>query len=326
VSEVVVRRAGPEELDQILALAAAALGWRDGEPNEALFTWKHRDNPFGRSPMWLAEVDGHLAGFRTFLRWEFERADASVARAVRAVDTATHPDFQGRGVFTKLTLGAIDELVGERVDFVFNTPNAQSRPGYLKMGWQTVGRLPVRVRPSGLRGLTRMASSRVPADKWSLTTPVGEEPAAAFTDDAELQALLSSQPRVEGLRTNRSTAFLRWRYGLDPLAYRVILAGGSVADGVLVFRLRMRGAAVEGVVADVLTPGGSPEIEQRLLLELARTSGADYLIRVDRRRLPPGRFVPLPNQGPIMTWRSVNETAMPPLEQWDLRLGDIELF
>ncbi len=72
----------PEDSPQILDLAAAALGWREGEPNEALFNWKHRDNVFGPSPMWVAEVDGELAGFRTFLRWEWDRGPGvSVARS-----------------------------------------------------------------------------------------------------------------------------------------------------------------------------------------------------------------------------------------------------
>src|SRR5262245_14761644 len=204
MTEVVVRRAQPDELPQILALAAAALGWRDGEPNEALFNWKHRDNPFGASPMWVAEVDGVLAGFRTFLRWEWERDDGRIARAVRAVDTATHPDFQGRGIFTKLTLGALDELSGDGIDFVFNTPNDQSRPGYLKMGWQTVGRLPVRIRPSGLHALARMASSRVPAEKWSLESDAGVSSAEAFADDGAIDSLLSSQAAVAGLSSQRA--------------------------------------------------------------------------------------------------------------------------
>ena len=323
--DVAVRRATNDDLPAILELASAALGWREGEPNEALFNWKHRASAFGPSPMWVAEIDGRLAGFRTFLRWEFERAERR-ARAVRAVDTATHPDFQGRGVFTRLTLGALEELGADGVDFVFNTPNDQSRPGYLKMGWQVVGRLPVRVRPSGLQGLTRMAGSRVPAEKWSIRSDVGDDPGAAFEAADELDALLASQPAVDSWRTRRSVPFLRWRYGLEPLAYRVLRAGESPTDGLLVFRLRMRGSAVEAVVDDVLAPGGSPAIEQQLILELAQRSGADYLIRIDRRRFPPGRFVPLPRQGPIMTWRAVNESHMPSLDQWDLCLGDVELF
>ena len=41
-------------------------------------------------------------------------------------------------------------LRGEGVGFVFNTPNDQSRPGYLKMDWKLVERLPVLARPRAL--------------------------------------------------------------------------------------------------------------------------------------------------------------------------------
>jgi len=327
MSDVVVRRATERELPDILTLAAAALGWREGEPNEALFRWKHRENPFGSSPMWVAEVDGRLAGFRTFVRWQWERdVEPRIAHAVRAVDTATHPDFQGRGIFTKLTLGAIEELASEGIDFVFNTPNDKSRPGYVKMGWKVVGRLPVRVRLSGPSAAVRMVSSRVPADKWSIESDVGLEPSVAFANTAAIGSLLASQPPVRGLRTCRSVAFLRWRYGLGPLAYRVLQATDDAVDGLLVFRLRMRGGAVEAVVDDVIVPEARADVERRLVRELARRSGADYLIRIDHRRLPPGGFVPLPRQGPILTWRAVTEDAMPLLSEWDVRLGDIELF
>ena len=37
-------------------------------------------------------------------------------------------------------------------------------------------------------------------------------------------------------------------------------------------------------------------------------------------------LLPLPGQGPVLTWRAVTETAAPPIGAWDLSLGDIELF
>lgn len=73
-----------------------------------------------------------------FLRWKFDVPGEGTISAVRAVDTATHPDWQGSGIFTRLTLGALDELRDDGLDVVFNTPNDQSRPGYLKMGWSQV--------------------------------------------------------------------------------------------------------------------------------------------------------------------------------------------
>ena len=39
-----------------------------------------------------------------------------------------------------------------------------------------------------------------------------------------------------------------------------------------------------------------------------------------------GGFLPLPGGGPIFTWRELNHTQMPPLEDWELTMGDVELF
>jgi GNAT superfamily N-acetyltransferase len=132
-----IRRVTADDRDAVLRLLARSLG-RDSDPRyEELFAWKHEENAFGRSPAWVATDGDRLAGFRVLMRWEFVE-QGRVVHAVRAVDTATDPDYQGRGIFTRLALHALDELRSE-VDFVFNTPNDQSRPGYLKMGWQVVG-------------------------------------------------------------------------------------------------------------------------------------------------------------------------------------------
>ena len=37
-------------------------------------------------------------------------------------------------------------------------------------------------------------------------------------------------------------------------------------------------------------------------------------------------FVRFPGQGPILTWRAVGQTQMPTLTEWDVSLGDIEVF
>src|SRR5262249_20381845 len=129
--ELTIRRAGPEDESAVLELLAASLGWKRDETFETFFAWKHERNPFGPSPAWVAVDAGRVVGFRTFLQWQFEHPDGRPRRAVRAVDTATAPDYQGRGVFRRLTLHAVDELREDGIDFVFNTPNAKSRPGYL---------------------------------------------------------------------------------------------------------------------------------------------------------------------------------------------------
>ena len=74
-----------------------------------------------------------LIGVRLFLPWRF-RQGQSVYRALRPCDTVTVPRARGMGVFRSLTETAMN-AVGDDIDFYFNTPNRQSRPGYLKMGY-----------------------------------------------------------------------------------------------------------------------------------------------------------------------------------------------
>lgn len=311
--------------DRVLEMLATALGWLPDALHRDFFRWKHHENPFGRSPAWLA-LDGEaVAGFRTFLRWRFDR-DGETVSAVRAVDTATHPDYRGRGIFSRLTLHAVERVREEGVAFVFNTPNEQSLPGYLKMGWQEVRRIPVLVRPRSLWSLLRTARARTPAERWGEETSAGEPAAVVLSEHARLAALLASQPPGEGVRTDRGPEYLAWRYGFEPLNYRVLLAGSSVDDGLLVFRLRRRGPAVEAVVDDVIVPEADRRVARRLLSAATRRTGADHAVRFTEPSLPRAGYLPLPGQGPTLVWREVTETEPPPAEAWNLSLGDVELF
>ena len=63
-----IRTAVPEDESAVLELFRQTLGWKDDDPNEDFFRWKHQTNPFGPSPAWLALHDGRVVGYRTFLR------------------------------------------------------------------------------------------------------------------------------------------------------------------------------------------------------------------------------------------------------------------
>ena len=240
VGDLEIRAAQEEDEPEVIDLLRASLGWQPGEPNEEFFRWKHRDNVFGTSPAWVALHDGAVVGYRTFLRWRFIDDNGKTVRAVRVVDTATDPAYQGLGIFRRLTLQAVAEMTLAGDSIVFNTPNDQSRPGYLKMGWSVTRRLPIGVLPTGPRSLPAMASSRVPADRWSLATDVGSNAAEALADRSFASALLQHAPK-SGFRTDRTPEYLAWRTSLGPLAYRVLLASeGHPEEGGLVFRLRRR--------------------------------------------------------------------------------------
>lgn len=323
--ELTVRRAEAADRPAVIELCRASLGWRAGDPNEAFFAWKHDQNPFGPSPAWVAEAPGgRLVGLRVFLRWRFRRPDGTTFRAVRAVDTATHPEFQGRGIFTRLTLGALPELAGDGVECVFNTPNDQSRPGYLKMGWRVVGRVPVAVRVRSPRSVARMAGARAAAEKWSRPCDVGLDAASVLSDRDATAGLLRRCGPPAGIATDRDPEVLAWRYSFAPLRYRAVPLGDRLEDGLVVFRLRRRGRALEATVAEALVPPGrSARFAVGWLL---RRSGADYALRAGGRGAFGSGFVPAPGLGPVLTWRPLGSCRVPVMDELLLGVGDLELF
>jgi GNAT superfamily N-acetyltransferase len=335
---VSVRRFAHDDLPRVLELLDESLGGGPaGRRPPEFFRWKHLDNPFGESFMLLAESDGRLVGLRAFMRWRF-LAGGRVVRAARAVDTATHPEFQGMGVFTRLTLAALEEVRGE-VDLVFNTPNAKSGPGYLKMGWREVGRVPVSVRA---RRPLRLLAGLAPAGAAQAGAP-GDPPAvdapaaAAVLDRGEQVArLLEREPPPAGrLATPRDLGYLRWRYGAAPLlGYRAVAEerGGQLA-GLAVFRVRPRGRLWETTVAEVLA-GGDRRTAGRLLRRVAGAARCDHLTV----HAPPGSplaaaalrsgFLPSPAGVRLVANPLVDGIRPDPTElaAWALSLGDLEVF
>ena len=324
-SSLVVRPFEEGDRDAVDALLAAAMR-REAEDDRfrQLLRWKHEDNPFGRSPAWVAVDRGAVVGYRAFLRWRFE-GQGRTWNAVRAVDTATDPRHQGRGIFRLLTLRGLEELTAAGVDFVFNTPNDQSRPGYLAMGWRLVGRLMPWVRPARLASLPALARSREPAAHWGEPCHAGVSAAEAFSDDAATAALLESCRRDDTrLRTERTAAYLRWRYDHELLGYRVLTLGADLAQGACCLRVRRRGSTLEATACDLLVPGNDHRARRALLAEAVRQTGADYALVLGAGAADGA--VPIPNAGPTLVWRDVCSPDFPPLDRWDLTMGDIELF
>jgi GNAT superfamily N-acetyltransferase len=307
MGQLELRLANDDDIPAIVDMCSRSLGWRPDEPNETLFRWKHVTNPFGPSPIWIALTSSRIVGVRPMMRWEFTRLDGSIARAVRAVDTATDPEFQGRGIFRDLTELAIEELTREGVHFVFNTPNSQSRPGYLKLGWHEVGRVRIVVRATRWWRTPRLARARVAAAKWSEIPSIGHAPGPA-----------TAAPVSSRWRTRVDAAFVDWRYGLTELSYRAVGDVGTQA----VFRVRRRGSAREATLADVL--GDDRGGARRAVRELRRGVNADYLLATQGT---PGTrsFLVLPRLGPRLVVRPLVAEA-PELDHFDLRMSDVELF
>jgi len=329
-----VRSYRPEDEERVIALLRQALGnGRAFERTSAFWQWKHFQNPFGESLLTLAE-NGEIMGLRAFMRWQF-RVGSRTLRAVRAVDTATHPAFRRFGVFSTLTRHTVERARADGVDLIFNTPNRYSLPGYLKLGWVYVGRprllvkvlRPGRMVLSGLRARSRQAVAGVPVVPAAMRFSSAEGLARTLEEDG--------RHTIEGIRTDRSVSFLHWRYGVAPTLPYYIHAQQRDAAVVVIFRPNLRRGMREIMISELLLGAGAGHDATAAIRGIAGAVDADYLLAhaalgsAHDRVLTRAGFRRLPVVGPHFVAHPLSPEAVTACvhpDRWRLSLGDLEVF
>lgn len=340
-STLAVRPLVPADEPDVLRLLFASLaGGPTGERTADFFRWKHLDNPFGPSIALGAEVGGELVGVRLVMRWGLLSAGSRVT-AGRMVDTATHPDHRGRGIFRDLTTASLD-LARADTDVIFNTPNGSSRPGYLKMGWTQVGVVSTSISPvrplrlaRGAQAALRRVDRPAPAAVDCPLPRLGDVLAA---HEEEVDDLLAARRAAAGDRlvTDTDLDWLRWRYVAVPgLDYRAVpvLDGGRLR-GLGIGRLRDRAGLRELTLSDVIVAPGDGAARRRVL-RAARRSRVDHVAthlpeRDDaaRRDLLAAGYVTSSRVGLTLTTLPLRWLPVDPVDArcWSLPLGDLEVF
>ncbi len=320
-----IRAATEHDIPEMLTLLQASLGSLDGMRTVAYWRWKHIDNPFGKSPVLLAFDGDRLIGLRAFMAWHF-RYKGELIQGYRAVDTATHPDYQGKGIFTRLTMALLESLQSGVPSLIFNTPNRKSRPGYIKMGWKEAGKTRLRVKVFPLNMLMNRISKPVSSH---------DEP-VVFTaaTEAIVKAWATAQNHL--VITDYNLAYLTWRYALVPgFAYAVEEVVEESNACVLLYRIK-EGRLRELRVTDIFYSGPAPgHVVRNALDRVAQKHRPDVVtVLTDAKggldALLPFGFFAADKKGLTITCRKVNSEALEALalnqDEWFFSAGTLELF
>jgi GNAT superfamily N-acetyltransferase len=129
--------------------------------------------------LYVANPDGRAVGYDA---WDGERLAAHYvcipARAwvegrdvpvLLSLNTATHPDYQGKGLFTKLAAMTFEAGAAQGFDGVYGVANANSTPGFVrKLGFQLVRPLEARIGVGSLRHAPKAAPDALSFERnWS---------------------------------------------------------------------------------------------------------------------------------------------------------------
>ena len=103
-----------------------------GNYTKELFNKKYVNNIYGKSVVEVVYLDGEPVAARGL--W---RNDIDGNEAYQPGDTCVTEVCRGKGIFTEMTKRSVAMLPDEAM--IYNFPNQNSFPGYMKMGWKLVG-------------------------------------------------------------------------------------------------------------------------------------------------------------------------------------------
>ena len=309
-----------KDVPEIISLLKLSLGEKLLPKTEEYFIWKHFKNPFGPSKILLAKEKNKIIGIRAFMYWKWVKKNQEVL-SVRAVDTATTPDYQGKGIFKTLTMQAVKECTEEGVELVFNSPNPISMKGYLQMGWNYIGKMPLFIRLGSL-----------------IPKRYSEEKLNNFYEEYEIGKSINEISFIwevdiaeNNFHTAISHSYLKWRYVDCPATkYGSIIKPGDFG---MVFRFKKINGYIELRVCEIWIEDQAKEKDlKKALNELIKkvkplfVSCSFSFLQKEGNQL--GFFGPF-KRGPKITLRRLAKKSsinFNHFNHWAPSIGSIELF
>ncbi|OFJ49547.1 GNAT family N-acetyltransferase [Janthinobacterium lividum] len=134
----------------------------------AALRWLYADNPDG-SVVGFDAYDGDILAAHYVCIPALIRVNGKLEKTLLSLNTATHPKYQGKGLFTKLA--ELTYRAGAELGYssVYGVANANSTPGFMrKLGFQLVQQLSAKIGCGSLGVNIEMATQQAQFERvWS---------------------------------------------------------------------------------------------------------------------------------------------------------------
>jgi predicted N-acetyltransferase YhbS len=211
-----IRQGTSDDSEALRDLFTVVFGRDRGQEHPA---WKFDRNPAGPPVLALAEHEGRVVG--QYALWPVRlRVGKEVLLGAQSLDTMTHPDYRGQGMFPRLAVEAMRFAEQRGVEVLFGFPNAASYPGFVnKLDWDHTGDVPQYARVLRPSGHPRIPGWAGPVtDALAAGLPSG--PHSGFStqsiapDGEALVRLWAEGCQADECAVERDEAYVQWRF--DP--------------------------------------------------------------------------------------------------------------
>lgn len=252
-----LRKAKKEDYMELQALFDAVHSVR---PSMEYLVWKFDNNPAGATIRVVADAAGKIVG--QCVLWPTNlQLGKEIVRGTQRMDSAIHPDYQGQGLFTKLTEMCMNTAAENGIEVFYAFPNKKSYQLSIgRLNWDHVGDIPMWVRPikpSVHSKISRIIGSL--ADIGAIILPSGKKSRSItitsskfIPSEREMEPLLKMRQDTKKCRISRSYDWLKWRFseesGLDYewlSAYR-----DGRLTGYMVWAVKVTNAT--GIISDII--------------------------------------------------------------------------
>jgi GNAT superfamily N-acetyltransferase len=106
--------------------------------------WQYKSNPHGYVEGFDAYFENDLVGHYAAIPVSY-KFKGKIKKGLLSLNTATHPEHRGKGLFTKLALETYKEAKKDGFEFIVGVANENSTPGFIKkLGFELIAPLEVK--------------------------------------------------------------------------------------------------------------------------------------------------------------------------------------
>ncbi|MFC4633314.1 GNAT family N-acetyltransferase [Dokdonia ponticola] len=127
-------------------LESASLSHNKDKKTKEWFLWKFKDNSFGKPILACVEDQNKIVACVALGKQDFILG-SKIIKGALSFETFVHPDYQGKGIFSKLIGIAEKEAIHQGICVLLNFPNSNSLRGFIKKKWNYLDISEYRVKP-----------------------------------------------------------------------------------------------------------------------------------------------------------------------------------
>jgi GNAT superfamily N-acetyltransferase len=340
----------PQWLEQVLDLWALVQGQKMSREQ---FAWQFDRNPTGIVNIHLAVCGDRVIGVVSHSAVRMNVAGREETVSI-SINTDTHPDFRGRGVFSTLTRAAEDHAREAGAGLALGIPNDESKPIFLgRLGWRSLPGPRVLLRMLAplsfatqylggrLHGGLGIGSRRAVAAHVAVVDGVGMPATTALS----LERIHSFGSWADDLwnvvrptmphAVMRSASYLNWRFAEKPNGNYACFAArtdSTIVGYIVTGQTVKRNTVISYVAHSLLHPAHATDYSRVRARALSATrhgsvAALDLAYPGTALRMQ-GRFLPTPKCLNLIyrPLRSDVNCSLIEAEPWHLELGDLDFF